>query len=196
MIDSVHHHPLFMWDQECPREFCVGPTYALFVHKRYWQKHQSANWPFQDTGESLQQDLKTLVRWAYKWQMLFNAKKHIALVIIRVCTWNINLQLNTREPLEAVVHHKYLGVELSTELNWNVRIAGITGKANISQWKLSKWLSCAMLKKRVTPELLLLLIYFALAHCLIQCILTEAHAQVHICCDGLCLLQITQLELE
>ena len=34
--------------------------------------------------------------------------------------------------MEAVDHHKYLGVELSSDLNWDVHIAGMIGKANRS----------------------------------------------------------------
>ena len=34
--------------------------------------------------------------------------------------------------MEAVDHHKYLGVELSSNLNWDVHIAGMIGKANRS----------------------------------------------------------------
>ena len=34
--------------------------------------------------------------------------------------------------MEAVDHHKYLGVELSRDLNWDVHIAGMIGKANRS----------------------------------------------------------------
>ena len=53
---------------------------------------------------------------------------------------------------------------------------------------------CHVKKKGWPRNFLLIIIYLALAHCLIQCILTVAHAQVHICCDGLCLWQITQLD--
>ena len=34
--------------------------------------------------------------------------------------------------MEAVDHHKYLGVELSSDLNWDVDIAGMIGKDNRS----------------------------------------------------------------
>ena len=34
--------------------------------------------------------------------------------------------------MEAVDQHKYLGVELSSDLNWDVHIAGIIGKAKRS----------------------------------------------------------------
>ena len=34
--------------------------------------------------------------------------------------------------MEAVDHHKYLGVELSSDLNWDVHIAGMKGKGNRS----------------------------------------------------------------
>ena len=34
--------------------------------------------------------------------------------------------------MEAVDHHKYLGVELSSDLNWDFHIAGIIGTANRS----------------------------------------------------------------
>ena len=36
------------------------------------------------------------------------------------------------EPFAAVHHHKYLGVELSSDLSWDVHINGIIGKANRS----------------------------------------------------------------
>ena len=34
--------------------------------------------------------------------------------------------------MEAVDHYKYLGVELSSDLNWDFHIAGIIGTANRS----------------------------------------------------------------
>ena len=34
--------------------------------------------------------------------------------------------------MEAVDHHKYLGVELSSDLNWDADIAGMIGKGNRS----------------------------------------------------------------
>ena len=83
-------------------------------------------------AESLQQDLNTLVHWAVTWQMSFNAKK---CTILRIsCSKSpIKYQYIIHgEPLEAVEHHKYLGVDLSSDLNWNNHIAGIIGKANRS----------------------------------------------------------------
>ena len=35
-------------------------------------------------------------------------------------------------PLESVSHHPYLGVELSSNLNWSFHIENIVGKANLS----------------------------------------------------------------
>ena len=83
-------------------------------------------------AKSLQQDLNTLVHWADTWQMSFNAKK---CTILRVsCSKSpVEFQYNIHgEPLQAVDHSKYLGVELSSDLNWDVHTAGIIGKANRS----------------------------------------------------------------
>ena len=75
-------------------------------------------------AESLQQDLNTLVHWADTWQMSFNAKKF---TILRV-----SCSKSLVEYLEAVDRHKYLGDELSSDLNWDVHIGGMIGKANRS----------------------------------------------------------------
>ena len=103
---------------------------------RYQRKRKSANWLFADSAvlygvfkdcndaESLQQDLNTLVHWADTWQMSFNAKKF---TILRV-----SCSKSLVEYLEAVDRHKYLGDELSNDLNWDVHIAGMIGKANRS----------------------------------------------------------------
>ena len=71
-------------------------------------------------AKSLQQDLDTLAHLADTWQRQFNAKKW---TILRVsCSKSpVEYQYTThREPLQAVDHSKYLGVELSSDLNWDV----------------------------------------------------------------------------
>lgn len=89
-------------------------------------------------ARSLQQDLNTLVHWANTWQMSFNAKK---CTILRVSCSRSPVEFqytNHGEPLQTVDHSKYLGVELSSDLNWDVHIAGIIGKANRSLGFISR----------------------------------------------------------
>ena len=84
-------------------------------------------------AKSLRQDLNTIVNtlkhWADTWQMSFNAKKCTTLRVS--CSKSLVEYQYTihREPFQAVDHNKYLGVELSSDLNWDVHIAGIIGKA-------------------------------------------------------------------
>ena len=79
-------------------------------------------------AESLQQDLNTLVHWAVTWQMSFYAKKCIILRIS--CSKSpIKYQYTIHgEPLEAVEHHKYLGVDLSSAY---LPIAGVQKSGDV-----------------------------------------------------------------
>ena len=118
--------------------FCPFFPVAEPGPRLYRRKHEGANWPFHGRSGFVRciskfvQDLNTLVHWADTWQMSFNAKKW---TILRVScsTSPVEYQYTIhREPLQAVDHSKYLGVELSSYLTWDVHIASIIGKANRS----------------------------------------------------------------
>ena len=80
--------------------------------------------------ECLQEDLDTLGQWEKKWQMQFNVNKCPVL--------SVTNKLNRIPPnytlhghsLEEVQSAKYLGVEISSSLNWSKHVSSITAKAN------------------------------------------------------------------
>ena len=65
-------------------------------------------------------------------QMSFNPKCTILRVSCSKSLVEYHQFTTHGEPLEAFDHHKFLGVELSGDLNWSVHTAGIIGKANRS----------------------------------------------------------------
>jgi hypothetical protein len=82
-----------------------------------------------DDTNSLQTDLNTMVDWSHRWQMSFNPKKCSLLrvtkkqKIIQHTYSMMGTELNQSD------HHPYLGVELSSGLEWKHHIELITGKA-------------------------------------------------------------------
>ena len=84
----------------------------------------------QTDSETLQKDLDTLESWETKWQMSFNVSKCHLLTITRKnnpiqCRYSLHGQ-----NLESVKNAKYLGVELSSTLNWKDHIHATAKKAN------------------------------------------------------------------
>ena len=105
-------HPVF-----CPLFPVAEPGPRLYRRKR-----EGANWPFHGRSGFVRciskfvQDLNTLVHWADTWQMSFNAKK-CTILRVSCSTSPVEYQYTIhREPLQAVDHSKYLGVELSSYL--------------------------------------------------------------------------------
>ena len=102
--------------------FCPFFPVAEPGPRLYRRKHEGANWPFHGRSGFVRciskfvQDLNTLVHWADTWQMSFNAKK-CTILRVSCSTSPVEYQYTIhREPLQAVDHRKYLGVELSSYL--------------------------------------------------------------------------------
>ena len=78
----------------------------------------------------LQNNLDKLAEWGEKWDMKFNASKCTVLTVSRkrkILQQNYQLYDNT---LEAVNTAKYLGITISSDLNWKPHIEDICVKAN------------------------------------------------------------------
>ena len=80
-----------------------------------------------DDHHILQNDLKSLERWAEKWGMKFNADKCTILSQNQKSTHFYTID---KEILKSVDHHPYLGVELSSDLKWTNHISKISSRAN------------------------------------------------------------------
>lgn len=78
----------------------------------------------------LQRDLDKLVEWSKLWQMCFNPEKCKVLRIHRSRNPVLHQYSMEGTVLESVDHHPYLGIELSSNLNWGNHISNIVGKAN------------------------------------------------------------------
>ena len=78
----------------------------------------------------LQDDLNTLAKWEDKWLMQFNLTKCQTISITRKKK-PIKFQYSLHDViLENVKSAKYLGITLTSDLNWNKHIATVTSKAN------------------------------------------------------------------
>lgn len=84
----------------------------------------------EDDANTLQQDLDSLVAWTTHWQMSLNRDKCKILNVYRSKNPIIHQYTMNGVPLDTVTHHPYLGVELSSNLNWSFHIENIIGKAN------------------------------------------------------------------
>ena len=82
---------------------------------------------------ALQNDLDTLTGWSYEWQMKFNPSKCSLLRLTTKRKGIINGKYSmSRVELQQVDHHPYLGVELTSKLDWGPHISNITNKARRS----------------------------------------------------------------
>ena len=86
----------------------------------------------EDDANTLQQNLDSLAAWPTLWQMSLNCDKCKILNVYRLKNPIIHQYTMNRVPLYIVAHHPYLGVELSSNLNWSFHIENIIGKANRS----------------------------------------------------------------
>ena len=86
----------------------------------------------EDDANTLQQNLDSLVAWPTLWQMSLNCDKCKILNVYRSKNPIIHQYTMNGVPLDIVAHHPYLGVELSSNLNWSFHIENIIGKANRS----------------------------------------------------------------
>ena len=84
----------------------------------------------EDDCKALQKDLNTLTIWEQRWGMQFHSQKCNALSCTRArnpFTFNYTLKGHT---LTYEQTSKYLGVDISKDLNWNTHIERVTKKAN------------------------------------------------------------------
>ena len=80
--------------------------------------------------QTLQQDRHKLEIWEKDWEMEFNPSKCQVLHITRARAPVRHQYVLHGQVLEAVYHAKYLGLEISHDLNWNTHIQNLTTKAN------------------------------------------------------------------
>ena len=84
----------------------------------------------QSDADSLQEDLNTLQRWEERWQMRFNVSKcHVLSVTNKLNPIQSAYSLH-QQPLERVNSAKYLGVEISSNLNWGKHVEAISARTN------------------------------------------------------------------
>ena len=85
-----------------------------------------------DDTNTLQQDLDSLVAWTKLWQMSLSCDRCKMLRVYRLRNPIIHQYTMNGTPLDSVSHRPFLGVELSSNLNWSFHIENIKGKANRS----------------------------------------------------------------
>ena len=78
----------------------------------------------------LQKDLNKMIDWCNQWQMSFNNDKCKVLRICRSLHPVVHQYTLDGTVLESVYHHPYLGIELTSNLNWGKHISNIVGKVN------------------------------------------------------------------
>ena len=81
-------------------------------------------------AEHLQSDLSTIERWSQKWLMQFNPSKCFVMRITRKREPVIFYYKLIGHTLESALHYPYLGVELSSTLDWSHHIDNKVNKAN------------------------------------------------------------------
>ena len=77
-----------------------------------------------------QKDLDKMIDWCNQWQMSFNNDKCKVLRICRSLHLVVHQYTLDGTVLESVYHHPYLGIELTSNLNWGKHISNIVGKVN------------------------------------------------------------------
>ena len=81
-------------------------------------------------SDTLQQDLDTLQTWERLWDMDFNPSKCQVLHISKSRHPAQHIYMLHGQVLEAMDHSKYLGVDMSKDLSWNIHINRISTNAN------------------------------------------------------------------
>ena len=81
-------------------------------------------------AQILQDDLDLLQKWETNWDMEFNPSKCAVLHITRSKTPFPSQYVLHGQVLESVSNSRYLGVDISDNLNWNCHINRVTSSAN------------------------------------------------------------------
>ena len=77
----------------------------------------------------LQDDLHRVFKWAEKWQMSFNASKCQKLTITRKTKPHTLKYKVDNHHIESTANHKYLGVNINSNMDWKHHIQNITSSA-------------------------------------------------------------------
>ena len=80
--------------------------------------------------ELLQHDVNKLCQWESDWQMGFNKSKCFTMRVSHKAKPNPPSYQMGDHTLEQVNHHPYLGIELSSSMNWKKHINQLVLKAN------------------------------------------------------------------
>ena len=95
-----------------------------------------------DDSATLQRDLERLQQWEAQWDMEFNPGKCQVLHITRARTTIQTPYTMHNQVLESISSARYLGVDLSVNLNFNTHINRITSNANKSLGFLKPNIRC------------------------------------------------------
>lgn len=125
---------------------CINSTLRLFADDcvMYSRIHNV------NDCSTLQNDLVKIESWCGKWQMEINVQKTKSMVFStkRVPTKSNYTLFNNH--IEQVMHYKYLGVFLSSNLSWEYHVNHISAKANKSLGFLRRSLYLASQKTKLT----------------------------------------------
>ena len=109
----------------------------------------------------LQNDLITLEKWQFDWQMTFNVKKCFIMRITHTRNPKIFAYKLGNHLLQETTSHPYLGITISNNLSWSTHINNITSSANRSLGFIKRNLySCSKPTKQTA--------YFALVRPLLE----------------------------
>ena len=91
---------------------------------------------------NLQNDISQLCDWESTWQMTFNSSKCFVMHMSHKKNPWLTTYIMQDLPLQSSITQKYLGVELTSNLDWNIHINTITTKANKTLGLLRRHLRC------------------------------------------------------
>ena len=91
---------------------------------------------------NLQNDISQLCDWESTWQMTFNSSKCFVMHMSHKKNPWLTTYIMQDVPLQSSITQKYLGVEETSNLDWNIHINTITTKANKTLGLLRRHLGC------------------------------------------------------
>ena len=91
---------------------------------------------------NLQNDISQLCDWESTWQMTFNSSKCFVMHMSHKKNQRLMSYIMQDFPLQSSITQKYLSVELTSNLDWNIHINTITTKANNTLGLLRRHLRC------------------------------------------------------